>query len=312
MVDHNLTGQLEKLYDATVYDQNGDKIGGVSQVYLDDESDQPSWATVSTGWFGTKETFVPLDDANFDGGDLRIPYTKDFVKDAPNIDADGHIGESEEAELYRYYSKSYDRGTDRDVTGDRDAAAAGTAGVGTAGVPGQAGDIRDPDDVRGRNLDKDRDRDLAEDRDLDRDLDKDRDGSVVRHEEEVHVGKERVATGRMRLRKHVVTEQKTVTVPVEREEYTLEREPIREGDAKGGKLGEDEVSVTVHEERPVVDKDVVAKERVGLSKETVTDEQQVTTDVSKEEVEVDRDSRRDGTDGDARDDVDRDVRRDKR
>ena len=103
------------------------------------------------------------------------------------------------------------------------------------------------------------------------------------------MGKERVATGRMRLRKHVVTEQKTVTVPVEREEYTLEREPIRDGDVRGGELGEDEVAVTVHEERPVVEKDVVAKERVGLGKKTVTDQQQVTTDVSKEEVEVDTD-----------------------
>ena len=254
MVDHSLTGQLDALYEATVYDQDGDKIGGVSQVYLDDRTNEPNWATVSTGWFGTKETFVPLDDATLSGKELRVPYTKGFVKDAPNIDADAHIAEAQEAELYRYYSKDYD--LDSDTAGSRE------------------------HDVRGANLDRDT-------RDADGVLD--RDGSVVRHEEELHVGKERVATGRMRLRKHVVTEQKTVTVPVEREEYTLEREPIRDGDVRGGELGEDEVAVTVHEERPVVEKDVVAKERVGLGKKTVTDQQQVTTDVSKEEVEVDTD-----------------------
>ncbi|MEJ7704363.1 MAG: PRC-barrel domain-containing protein [Geodermatophilaceae bacterium] len=59
------------------------KIGKVSQVYLDDTSGQPKWVTVNTGLFGTKESFVPLEQASFSGGALSVPVTKDQVKDAP-------------------------------------------------------------------------------------------------------------------------------------------------------------------------------------------------------------------------------------
>ena len=90
---------LRRLYDATIVDQNGDKVGGVGQIYLDDQSDRPTWATAKTGLFGTKETFVPLDEAQMEGSEIRVPYTKDFIKDAPNVDAEHHISEQEEDEL---------------------------------------------------------------------------------------------------------------------------------------------------------------------------------------------------------------------
>ncbi|MDO5712211.1 MAG: PRC and DUF2382 domain-containing protein [Micrococcales bacterium] len=281
MVEQDLTNQVENLYNATVYDQDGDKIGGVAQVYLDDQSGRPNWATVKTGFFGTKETFVPLDDADVSGDDIRVPYTKDFVKDAPNMDADVHIDEAQETELYRYYSKSHDQ--------DRTGVAGGAAedrrdrDFGDQGVAGPQRDVLEHD--------ADRPRETV-------DVDRDRAESVVRHEEEVHVGTERVETGRLRLRKHVVTEQKTVTVPVSREEYTLEREPIADGERVGaaGEVGEEEIGVTVHEERPVVEKEVVAKERIGLGKETVTEDREVTTDVSKEEVTLEEDGVRGDTD----------------
>lgn len=252
MAEYNVNDrEIEQLRTATAYDSTGDKIGKVSQVYLDDQSGRPTWATVSTGLFGSKETFIPLDDANVQGDELRVPYTKDFVKDAPQVDADGHIDAAEERNLYAYYSKDYDT----PVTGQ----------------------VQERDTTR-------------EVRDTNRGADE---GSVVRHEEEVRVGKERVASGNLRLRKHVVNEQQTVNVPVEREEYTLQREPIREGDNVGGKLGEEEVSVTTYEERPVVEKEVVAKERVGLDKNIVREDQQVTTNVAKEEVVLERDENRD-------------------
>ena len=165
-VDQDQADQLRHLYDATVYGQDGEKLGGISQIYLDDRSGQPSWATVSTGWFGTRETFVPLDDAHVAADRIDVPYSKEFVKDAPQVDADHHLDEAQEAELYRYYSKSYDEGIDD----DRRVGAAGAAGV--AGV--DAG--RGQQDVAGRDRGVlDRDRDLADgdlrDRDLgDRDL----------------------------------------------------------------------------------------------------------------------------------------------
>ena len=88
---------LENINGATVYDQNNDKVGTIKDIYLDDQTGKPSFATVSTGLFGMKETFVPLDAARpVADGDLKVPFTKDFIKDAPNIDPDGHLEPSEE------------------------------------------------------------------------------------------------------------------------------------------------------------------------------------------------------------------------
>ena len=138
---------IEDLQRSTVIDQDGDKVGKVGQVYLDDATGQPNWVTVNTGLFGGNETFIPLDEATQDGDDLRVPYTKAFIKDAPNLDADSHVDESQEDELYRYYGLQGggDRvrdGRDGHVDG-RDAAAAGAAG--TANTRDRRDDLRDGD-----------------------------------------------------------------------------------------------------------------------------------------------------------------------
>src|SRR5215210_1708417 len=89
---------------------DGDKIGSIGQVFLDDQSGQPEWITAKTGMFGGGESFVPLRDAEVSGDDIRVPYDKDKVKDAPRIsDADSHLDEQEEATLYEYYG--YGSGT---------------------------------------------------------------------------------------------------------------------------------------------------------------------------------------------------------
>lgn len=268
--------QINDLYSAEVVTQDDENLGGVGQVYLDDQTGEPTWVSVKTGWFGTNESLVPLQGADYADGRIRVAHTKDVIKGAPNVDADQHLSEQEQDELFRYYAGTgvdvsrYDRRdgdvVDRDLT-DRDREVAGAAGVGAAA-----------------GADYDRDRDLV-------DRDRADAGSMTLHEERVDVGTERVETGRVRLRKHVVTEQKTVTVPVQREEYEIVREPIAEGDRNdGARLGDDEAEIVLHEERPVIEKDVVATERVGLQKETVTDEQQVVTDVSHEEVDVEREA----------------------
>uniref|UniRef100_UPI0024369CA0 YsnF/AvaK domain-containing protein n=1 Tax=Arthrobacter sp. JCM 19049 TaxID=1460643 RepID=UPI0024369CA0 len=100
-------------------------------------------------------------------------------------------------------------------------------------------------------------------------------------------------TGRARLRKYVVTENVTTTVPVSHEEVRVEREPITDADAagtvRGGELGEEEQEVTLHAERPVVDKEAVPVEKVRLDTETVTDEEKVTEQVRKERIEAEGD-----------------------
>ncbi len=105
--------QISQVIGTTAVDADGDKIGAVSEVYLDDSSGRPEWATVKTGMFGTKETFIPLAQAELDGDSLRFPYDKSMVKDAPKIEAEGHLSPEEETELYRYYGVAEDTADDR-------------------------------------------------------------------------------------------------------------------------------------------------------------------------------------------------------
>ncbi len=100
--------QIETISRATVISSTGDKIGKVGQVYVDDQSGEPAWVSVNTGLFGTSESFAPLRGANLEGDDLRVGYSKDEVKNAPRVDADGHLSEENEDTLYTYYATDQD------------------------------------------------------------------------------------------------------------------------------------------------------------------------------------------------------------
>jgi uncharacterized protein (TIGR02271 family) len=123
----------------------------------------------------------------------------------------------------------------------------------------------------------------------------DTDDAMTRSEEELQVGKTTQERGRARLKKYVVTEEVTQTVPVQREEVRIEREPITEGNVDaatdGPAISEEEHEVTLHEEQVVTSKQAVPKERVRLEKDTVTEEQQVSEQVQKERIEADGDVR---------------------
>jgi uncharacterized protein (TIGR02271 family) len=97
------TTRLETMAGRDVVDADGDKIGTVDEVYVDDESGVPEFALVKSGLFGLKRHFVPIRDARTAGDELQVPYSKDRVTDAPSLDPDGELSEAEEAELYRYY-----------------------------------------------------------------------------------------------------------------------------------------------------------------------------------------------------------------
>jgi sporulation protein YlmC with PRC-barrel domain len=95
----------QTLIGKTAVDNGGDKIGKIGQVYLDDRTGEPAWITVSTGLLGSQESFAPLDGVQLTDDDVRLAVTKDQVKDAPNIADDAHLTDSEQEELYRYYSQ---------------------------------------------------------------------------------------------------------------------------------------------------------------------------------------------------------------
>ncbi|MCU1593237.1 MAG: photosystem reaction center subunit [Frankiales bacterium] len=117
------------------------------------------------------------------------------------------------------------------------------------------------------------------------------DTAMTRSEEQLHVGTEKVEAGRARLRKYIVTEEQQVTVPVSHEEVRLEREPITDANVDqaldGPDISEEEHEVVLTAERPVVAKETVPVERVRLATETVTEQQQVTETVRKEQIESD-------------------------
>ena len=288
------TFDVNAILSSTAYGSDGDKIGKVEQVFLDDNSGEPTFLTVNTGLFGAKENFVPVKGARQDGDRVVLPYTKDVIKDAPKVDADQHLSPAEEEELYRYYELNYDDGRTAGTDRDRTTAAAGTAGVaGTAAADRGVAD-RDVADRDRDAVDQDR-RDVA--------ATAGDEASVVRHEERLNVGTQEREAGHARLRKYVVTDHESVDVPVEREEVTVERTPINDTNARvdNGTIGEEEVDVTLREERPVVQKEAVAVEEVGLNKQTVQETQRVEADVRKEQVDVETDVDRGdlGRDGEA-------------
>jgi hypothetical protein len=97
--------QLATLQGTAVYDRNGDKIGTVGQVYTAGDPDQPLWASVNMGLFGTRETLLPLAGAEMRGSHMQVPYDKSFVKEAPNVDVGvAEPVSTEDAErLYQHY-----------------------------------------------------------------------------------------------------------------------------------------------------------------------------------------------------------------
>jgi hypothetical protein len=100
-----LTTKLtSELMGATVRSSDGEKLGKIGHIFLDDRSGWLEWVTVSTGLFGPRESFLPLAQIRLDGADARVPYDTMTVTGAPNVDIDGgHLSERDEAELYRYY-----------------------------------------------------------------------------------------------------------------------------------------------------------------------------------------------------------------
>jgi len=258
-------------------DNDGDKIGSIDDIYLDRETDEPEWAVVTTGLFGTKRTFVPLTEAQPAEDGVRVPYEKATVKDAPRIDPDGELSHEEERVLYEHYGRSYSdfgggtgtgAGFDTDTTTRGDVDTGRTAGYetdtttrGETGGPGH--------DTSGPNTDS----------------------AMTRSEEELHVGTTEREAGRVRLKKYVVEDQVTETVPVRREEVRLEREPITDANAgsalDGPDISEEEHEVTLRSEEPVVEKRTVPKERVRLEKDVETEQREVSDTVRSERIDVD-------------------------
>jgi uncharacterized protein (TIGR02271 family) len=250
-MQHN---QLAGWVGHTLVDDSGGRIGKIADLYMDEATGKPEWIAVNTGRLSSHISFVPLAGATASGDDLRVPYSVDQVKDAPDAEPDGRLSQEEEARLYRHYGMEYSE--------DWSPSGLSEGGGQTTGR-----------DTSGPTTDD----------------------AMTRSEEELHVGTERREAGRVRLRKYVVTEEETRTVPVSHEEVRIEREPITDANVdaalSGPEISDEEHEVVLHKEEPVVAKKVVPKERVRLDTETVTDDRQVTEEVRKERIDTEGDTR---------------------
>jgi uncharacterized protein (TIGR02271 family) len=257
----------ERYMGRTAVDSEGSKIGTIGQVYLNDETGQPDWVTVNTGLFGTKENFVPLEGSTFGSDDdVVLPFGKDVVKDAPHVGDASHLDVDEQDALYSYYHQYIGAGRSQSAGTQADYAQT----TGTQTTTGEfAATSGAGHDTSGPNTDE----------------------AMTRSEEHLNVGTQRVEAGRARLRKFVTTEQQTVNVPVAHEEVRVEREPItdanRDAALDGPAISEEEHEVVLHADQPVVTTEAVPVERVRLGTETVTENQTVSGEVRKEQVEVD-------------------------
>ncbi|WP_181779732.1 PRC and DUF2382 domain-containing protein [Pseudonocardia pini] len=259
------------LYGKAVIGRDGEKLGKVDGVYLDNDTQRPEWAAVKSGLFGSHVSLVPLATADTAGDDLRVPFDKEALSSAPHHDPERELSPQDEVELFEHYGVSYGGETVTAQTGDQ-------TRTGSENQQFGAGE---------RTFDHDSDRvDTAVGRDTSGPT---TDDAMTRSEERMRVGTETTEVGRARLRKYVVTENVTQTVPVSHEEVRIEREPITEasvGDAVDGpSISEEEHEVTLHAERPVTQTEAVPVERVRIGKETVTEHEKVSGEVRKEQIE---------------------------
>jgi uncharacterized protein (TIGR02271 family) len=285
------TNDLASLAGNTMVGSDGSKIGKIVDVYESTEGVDATFVTVSTGLFGGHASFVPLAKADLRGEEVVVPYDKALVKDAPRVAADEELTSEEEDRLYQHYSLT-GGGTASAGTGTATTGAAAT-GAAAAASPGRhAGETAVPRGSDRGDVDGDGVFDDVKDTAVGRDTSGlTTDDAMTRSEERLQVGVQSVEAGRARLRKRIVSETVTQTVPVTHQSAKVVREPITDGNVgqalDGPTLSEEEHEVVLTDTVPLVAKETVAVERVRLGTETVTEQATVSEQVRKENIELD-------------------------
>jgi stress response protein YsnF len=274
---------------------DGTKLGTVDGIYYDNHTDLPAWAAVRSGLFGLNVSLVPLAAAHLRGQELHVPFDKEQLKRAPHHDPGRELSPQDEVDLFGHYGMPYEEWTDpvpSTDTGLDQATATSTALDGEFGTSGHVTGIGTGRDTSGPTTGD----------------------AMTRSEEQLRVRTESQAVGRVRLRKHIITEYKQMTVPVRREEIRIEREPIGESDpnadaagsVSAGAAGEvaaghvdadlsnrvgadDEQEMVLYAERPVVQTETVAVERIRLGKRIVTEQETVEGEIRREQIDVNTD-----------------------
>ncbi|MFL5828324.1 MAG: YsnF/AvaK domain-containing protein [Solirubrobacteraceae bacterium] len=271
-----------------VVDKAREPVGKIEEIYRDQLSGEPEWALVQTGLFGSRPHLVPLAGSSPDGEDVRVQVLKEQVQGAPTLEAGEQLSDHQERQLFAHYRMQFaeprpETGIAAQVRASRNGTANGRAVDDGPTAPRRAAtraEAAPPDlaDQPGLPLSEPGSDSRANE-------------AITRSEEELRIGLERRERGRVRLRKYVVTEQVTKTVPVRREVLRVEREPITEPSRHGALpesgITEEEHEVLLYEEEPIVEKRIVPKERVRLYTEVVEDQREISEELRKEQIETD-------------------------
>ncbi|WP_304454485.1 PRC and DUF2382 domain-containing protein [Nocardiopsis sp. YSL2] len=285
----------EGLVGHRVLDDQGQNIGKIKQVFLDERTNEPTWVSVHTGLFGLKETLVPLKGSRNVEDAIQVPYDKTTVKDAPNVEGGHNLTDEEKAVISDYFAKhgavprqaggEADRMTgaaagegmaEEGAAGESSTTGAGPTGEGTtagAAASGEGAAVREglageSGDWAGTS---------------------EREIRMVRHEEQIDIGIERRESGQARIRRSVESEHFEETVPLHHEEIQVERRPITDPSQveDTGGMSEGEERFVLFEERPVVSKREVPVEEVRVRKHEVVHDEHVEGERLREHIEMD-------------------------
>jgi uncharacterized protein (TIGR02271 family) len=265
----------------TVYDQAGEKIGKVDDLFVD-ESDQPEYIGVKMGFLGTSSTLIPWEAVSSTDDEDRaitVATNKDTAKSGPAFDDDREITPEFEQQVYSYYGLSRSAGSEGSGSYgsyySEESTEAGTVGPGMSMGDTETGEFREHA-ITDEGVNQSQGDDLEDEDEL----------RVQRTEEELRAGTRERQAGALNVRKRVRTDRERIEVPTRREEVTVDRVPVEGEAATEAEIGDDEVSIPLTEEEVVVEKRPVIKEEVRIRKDVVEDTEVVEEDVRREEVDI--------------------------
>ena len=243
---------LDRVIGQNLIDTDGDKIGKIQDVYMDEQTGRAEWFAVKTAWFGNNISFVPTANAYRSDDDFAVPYSKSQVKDSPNCEPDGRLTQDEESMLYSHYGLNY--GRERSASGLPEGTSRQTTRRDTSDTSDAAMTRSEEELVAGK-----RQQPAGRAR-------------LVKYVDTEH---RNVTIPIQRERAKLVTEP----ITDENRGEALDGPDIREN------VHEE----TLYEEEPVVGKRTVPKERVRLEKDTDVEEREVGADLRKEKIRTEGD-----------------------
>ena len=264
-----------------VYDRNGEKIGKVDDLFVD-ESERPEYLGVKRGFLGLEGTsLIPWELARVDkeGHRIEVSVDKARVKEGPSFNDDKDISAEYEERVRSHYGLGAMQGAAKRGRYD-DYYAAGEERTGEVGPGLRMGDT-ETGEFRGHGRHQEGVNQPGDDLEDEDEL------RVQRTEEELRAGTRKREAGAMRVRKRVRTDREQISVPTRHEEVRVERVLVEGREALEAEIGEDEVFMPVTEEEVVVEKRPVVKEEIRVRKDVIQEEELVEEDVRREEVDID-------------------------